>query len=181
MLPLKHVAYNDFHDFHELPYKAISYLIMNDEIIWKMLKYLTPDALSKPNLTREEKASLIYMGQENMTDFRVFMDSGQSDVWLREDAILRISTFAGLGKDRTRGIITMSFEIYSYYKINYLNTYCTRIDYMTQRILAVMNGAKIGSLGEMYFDAFRDPTDKAFTTGQIPYKGKQILMSANSG
>ena len=42
-----------------IPYKILTYLALEDEILWKLLAYNDYDALSKPNLTFQEKMALI--------------------------------------------------------------------------------------------------------------------------
>ena len=41
-------------------YKILEYLVVNNENIWKMLKYNSYDALSKPNLTVSEKLAFLW-------------------------------------------------------------------------------------------------------------------------
>mgnify|MGYP007069485523 CR=1 FL=1 len=72
-------SYNKFIGYDTLSYRVIEYLINNNEDIWKMLKYNTPDALSQPNLTLSEKAELIYQGEVDAEPFRVFRDAFTDD------------------------------------------------------------------------------------------------------
>ena len=50
--------YNSLSALPNAPYNILKYLAQNNENIWKLLKYNSYDALSKPNLTMEEKLSL---------------------------------------------------------------------------------------------------------------------------
>ena len=42
----------------------MEYLALNEEIFWKVIKYNTYDALSKPDLTFQEKMALIWARDE---------------------------------------------------------------------------------------------------------------------
>ena len=49
-------SYNQYDGLQNFTLLIIQHLMLNNEDIWKLLKYDTQDALEKPNLTREEKA-----------------------------------------------------------------------------------------------------------------------------
>ena len=59
------IAYAKYEEWDENPMRCVNYLIMNNELIWKLLKYNTPTAWKEesdggyPNLTQEEKSALI--------------------------------------------------------------------------------------------------------------------------
>ena len=151
-------------------------------MIWKLLKWTTSDAWKKTDLTPAEKAALIYSGQEDSSNYNVFMDVGQPDAFTREICMLRVSNWHITPKNRTVGILTVSFQIYSHYKINHLTNYKTRNDVIVEEILKTMNGAELkNGLGLFYFNGKRELTDRMINTGQIPFPGKQIFMSMNYG
>jgi hypothetical protein len=166
--------YNKYTNLPLLSYNCIKYLMDNNEIIWKLLKYNDSKALEKTNLTSLEKASLIYNGQANVNDFRVFSDFGQDDSILSESTILRISVLEVLPSNYVYGHVTMGLEIYAHYKINMLNNYATRIETIVQQLLEVFNGAEVPLLGRLYFD----PKTRSSVSliGAIPFKGKIITL-----
>jgi hypothetical protein len=176
------IAYNQFNDYDEIPYQVINHLMDNNELIWKLLKHDTPDAYLQVDLTKEEKARLVYNGEEVTTNYRVFMDVGQPDAVTKEMTLLRISHWHITPKNRTTGIITLSFQVYAHYKINHLSNYKTRNDVIINELIKTMNGVQIkGGLGVLYFDGKRELTDRMIVTGQIPFIGKQLFMSMNYG
>lgn len=179
-LPIGLTAYNDFRQFSKLSYNCISKMIEENELIWKLLKYPDPDAWDKPSLTREEKAALIYSGQQDSSQFRVFMDGKQPDVLMDECTLVRIMPHYAVGLNRTVGYIEMNFEIFSHYKINHLSNYQTRIDTIAGELLALFNGSDVGGLGLLAFDKMMDESSRLFEAGQIPFGGKQIIMSTYS-
>jgi hypothetical protein len=172
-------AYNQFTEYANFSYNCISYLMTENELIWKLLKYNTPDAWNLSNLSAAEKAALIYTGQEDGSTFRVFLDGGIPDAWMEQSCIIRISPLNMIAKNRTVGIVAMVFEVYAHYKINSLSNYTTRVDTIVQQFLEVFNGIEIGGLGKLFFDMMRDPADKLLEGGKLPFKGKRVFMSTN--
>jgi len=173
-------AYSDFRIFSKLSYNCIKFMMDNNELIWKLLKYTDPDAWNKPNLTQDEKAALIYSGQQDSSKFNVFMDGKQPDVLVEEVTLVRIMPHYAVGLNRTLGYVEVSMEIFSHYKINHMSNYQTRIDTITEELLALFNGAELGGVGLMSFDKMADQSARLFQAGQIPFGGKQIIFSTYS-
>ena len=72
--------YNSMSALPFIPYNILDHLAKNNEIIWKLLKYNTYDALLQPDLTFNEKMSLIW--REGAQDkYGIFLSN------LIEDAI----------------------------------------------------------------------------------------------
>jgi hypothetical protein len=173
-------AYNDFRQFSLLSYNCIKFLMDNNELVWKLLKHTEPDAWNKADLTQEEKAALIYSGQQDSSIYHVFMDGKQPDVLVKEITLLRIMPYYAVGVNRTLGFIEVSMEVFSHYKINHMSNYKTRIDSITGELLATFNGSNVGGLGLMSFDKMADQSSRLFQTGQIPFGGKQLIFSTYS-
>lgn len=170
-------AYNDFSLFAKLSYNCIKYMMDNNELIWKLLKYTEPDAWDKPDLTQEEKAGLIYAGQQDSSQYRVFMDGKQPDVLMGEIALVRIMPRFAVGFNRTVGLIEVGMEVFAHYKVNHMSNYQTRIDTITGELLSTFNGADIGGVGLLNFDKSTDESARLFEAGQIPFGGKYIIFS----
>ena len=173
-------AYNKFSQFSDLSYNCIKYMMNNNEMIWKLLKYNDTDAWKKPNLTQGEKAQLIYSGQSDTSQYTIFMDSKQPDVQMKEISMLRIHPNAAIGMNRTVGYIEMAMEVFSHYKINHLSNYRTRIDLISQELLGLFNGVEIGGLGLLTFDKIADQSSRLFQAGQIPFGGTALYFSTYS-
>ena len=173
-------AYNQFQDLDVVSMNCINMLMDESEIVWKLLYYNDRDAWNKSNLTKAQKRSMIYGGEDDETKYRVFMDIGQNDAWTQESCVIRISPHSAIGKNRTVGILTVSFEVFAHYKINTLSNYKTRVEMITKEFFRIFNGARIGGLGQLYFDGMANPTDRMIQASQIPFKGKQVFMSVNA-
>jgi len=174
-------AYNIYSGFSDFSYKCISYLMDNNELIWKLLKYKDPEAWDKANLTVAEKAALIYKGQEDTSTSNVFMDVGQPDAWTREDCILRISPHSIFPDNRTVGTMSMLFEIYAHYKCNHLSNYKVRIDWITEELIGLFNGVNIAGIGRLFMDRVALFDSRAIPGGQTPYKGRWMIFGNKMG
>lgn len=175
-------SYNTYSKFPLFSYTCIQHLLNNNELIFKLLKYNDADAWDETNLTTAEKIALIYKGQEDMENYNIFMDGGQSDAWTKESTVLRIYPWEIYPNNRTVGTICMAFEVFSHYKINHLSNYTTRIDTIIQQLIEEFNGFNIGDIGKLEFDNRMGSISQRMTErGQTPYKGKYILMSTKSG
>jgi hypothetical protein len=170
-------SYAQYDFFDEYSYTLIKYLMENDEVIWKLLKYDTPDAWNRADLSQVEKGSLIYAGGDNSATARVFMDIGQPDVLTEEVCIVRISPYSIFPDNRVVGTTSIMFEVYSHYKINHLSNYKTRIDMITKRLIQVFNGSLIGGLGRLFFDRVGSDSNRMENGSQLPFKGRWIIMS----
>jgi len=173
-------AYNKFRQFSTLSYNCIKLLMDDNELVWKLLKYSDPDAWNKPTLSQEEKGELIYAGQQDTSQFHVFMDGKQPDVLVKEVTLLRIMPTYAVGMNRTLGYIEVGMEVFSHYKINHMSNYKTRIDTITEELLATFNGKDVGGLGLLSFDKMADQSSRLFEAGQIPFGGKKIIFSTYS-
>jgi hypothetical protein len=174
-------AYAKYDNFDELSYTCIKYLMDNNEIIWPLLKYPTPDAWEKPYLSQQEKADLIYKGEGNIFDYHVFMDTGQDDVILEQSCVIRISPYSVYSEGRTTGTIYINFEVYCNYKINHLTNYKTRVDMVMKQFIQTFNGANVGGIGLLNMDKGANQNARMEIGGQIPAKGKWLLMAVKSG
>jgi hypothetical protein len=174
-------AYNKYSSLADFSYNCVSYLLENNEMVWKLLKYTSPDAWNKSNLSHVEKAELVYAGQQDASGSRVFLDIGQPDVFTEEICVLRISPVSVVPKNRTIGLVSMMFEVYAHYKINHLSNYQTRIDLICQNLLDVFNGVEMGGIGKMFFDGVRSTDNKLTQGGVTPFRGKRLVMTTNVG
>lgn len=178
MIDITRQEYNKFEEAPNLPYNCVSYLMDNNELIWKLLKYDTGDAWKMPNLTKEEKGNLVYPGNgADSSLYRVFLDTGQDNTFTRESTVIRISWVTLIPSNYIYGYVIMGFEVYSHYKINHLSNYQPRTDIITQQFLEVFNGSEIKGLGRLYFD-YRASSGRTTSsiTGQLPFKGKITTM-----
>lgn len=169
-------SYATYAGLSDFSYIAIKYMLENDDLIWKLLFYNDSFAWNKPNLSQSQKTSLIYKGEDDTSSFRVFMDTGQPDSEKNEVCIVRIHPYTINPDNRVWGSVTMMFEVYSHYKINHLSNYTTRNDMILERFISLFNGIELGGIGKLHFDAMGTFGLRVETVGQLPYRGKWVLM-----
>jgi hypothetical protein len=175
-------SYSSVEEYPNFAYNCITHLINdeNAEIIWKLLYYNDREAwrndASHPNLTLAQKRNLVYAGQENQEDFRVFLDFGMDDAWTTEACLLRISPLSLFPAARMIVSASIAFEAYCHFKLNTHSNHQTRIDVITQTILKSLNGADVGGIGVLYFDARASRVCSSTLVGQIPYRGRRTIM-----
>lgn len=179
MSELDFASYNQYLTYPNIQYQLIMYLIDNNETIWKMLKYESPDAWKQPNLSRKEKMDLIYRGTGNQCDFNVFMDEGQNDVFTESTCLLRIFPYELFPENYVETDIYVCFQILTYYDINHLSNYQTRTDVIVSELLRTFNGKSIDGVGRIVFDRNTFPRCKAGTYSTKPFMGKLVVMGIN--
>lgn len=146
------VGYNTYRNMRGMGYNVLYYLMENNEEIWKLLKYNTPDALSKPNLTMKEKADLVWDGTGDSEEYRVFRGAYLDDAFIDQSSQLRIYVTVLNPDNRTVGTVDIGIEILVHNKIINLDTYETRQEVLLQQVLETLNGKEIGGVGKLFFD-----------------------------
>lgn len=177
-------AYNKLTNYRLLSYYIISYLMDNNEIIWKLLKYPNNDALDMPNLTLTEKAELIYNGEINAEPFRVFRTAfPMDDAYTEQITQLRIFPTYNNPENRMASVQDFMINPITHVKLSHLNDYSTRIDTMVEEVIRTLNGVLVEGVGVMYFDAGRQRSNSIKYTPNIGnnknFEGAYIIMSCN--
>jgi len=173
-------AYNKYTLLPNVSYNIATYLMDNDEFIWKLLKYDTNDAWapSKADLTKSEKGALIYKGVGDPTTFRLFFDAGMDGAWTIATTILRISPVILIPKNYVTGVQSIRFEVYSHATLNMLSNYNPRNLSIIQRLIEVLNGADIEGIGRIFFDYKISSYCRmaGINVGSATYKGYELIM-----
>ena len=146
------MAFNNFAEMPQLPYKVVATLLTEEsqsaEDFWKLLKYVDVDALSKPNLTYEEKVALIWTGDSLEQNYNVFLKPliGSSLDNAEAQTQLRIFRFTTMPTNRLESVITIEADFITNEKtcLVYQNgIMCERTDLMEALFLDIMNGRDI--------------------------------------
>ena len=146
--------YNQYDGLQNFTLLIIQHLMLNNEDIWKLLKYDTQDALEKPNLTREEKAKLIYPGASggDMDDYRVFRTPYLDDLTTNQQAQLRVYLESITPDTRLYGTVDVNIEVICHVKMIELNDYQNRAESIVWQVIKTLNGADVGGIGKLFFD-----------------------------
>lgn len=175
--------FNTYSSLDGLCHRVIQYLMMNDEDIWKLLKYPTPDALYKENLTMREKADLIYTDSSDSSNFRVFRAPFMDDVFDEQCAQLRVYVEAITPDTTLYGTVDIQIEIVSHVKIINLVEYRNRLEVLLQRVIKTLNGAYVGGVGQLMFDRTMSYYDlvKYNLYNNRNFCGYSLIMSTKVG
>jgi hypothetical protein len=171
-----------FNTFETLPlvgFLCAMHLVDNNEMIWRLVKYNEADAWKQTNLTRSEKLALLFNGVGNQNDFRIFIDEGQIDVWTQQACVLRIFPIEIFPENQVMADLYIAFQVLSYYEINHLTNYQTRVDTMIAEIAKTFNGTIIDGVGMLSFDRSAFPRCKMAQYGIKPFLGKMIVMGVS--
>ena len=182
ILPINTDGYNNYKEFPLIASNIIAFLMVNNEIVWKLLKYSDADAYKNdtnhPNLTLAEKQALIYDGKRVKTSCRVFQGAGLDDAWTEQACILRITPNRIIPVQKVIGNMTVMFELYCHSSVDQLSNEQTRLNMITQQIIELFNGQTIGGIGEIYFVKLKYNNDAEMMAGvaSLPFRANKILM-----
>jgi len=175
-------GYNKFGQIPMMSYNILSYLIQNNEDIWKILKYPSSDCLSQPNLTQSEKGALIYSGEADSTPYRAFLDNFLDDAFVEQVSLLRIFPEIIIPTSRVLSSVTFHIQAFSHVKLQILDGYMNRNVYLMQQILQTLNGMDISGVGNLSFDRMGNPYDRANLniSNSKSFSGYSIFMSTRT-
>lgn len=170
-----------------IPYNILVYLARQDgaEDLWKMLKYNSYDALSKPNLSFEEKLKLIWRNgpQEK---YGVFLTPLIEDAICESKCVLKIYDYYIHAKELYTSILVYAFDFLyggQMSLIEYDGVPVSRGDLFVNIILTVLNGAEVGGIGKLIFydDMSRYDLARVTIGNSKTFTGIQLFMSVNVG
>ena len=177
--------YNSMSALPYIPYRILTYLAKNDEIIWKLLKYNDYDALSKPDLSFREKLDLIWKtGPQESKG--IFMTNLVEDAIAESKCILKIYDYYIHAKELNYGTVVYAFDcLYGGQMslVKYNKIPVSRGDLFINRILTVLNGAYVGGVGKLIFldDMSRYDLGRSTIGNSKTFTGVQLFMSVNVG
>lgn len=150
-------GYNQYTNLDMFPYYCVSYLLKNNEDLWKMIHpdYTDKNCLSKPNLTTTQKQNLIYNGETDSSSYRVFLEGGNNDAFTKQASLLRVYPIYVSPENKVTGVVSITFECLVHYKsgtITNANGYSPRALTMVKSIIQTLNGADVGGVGLLSLD-----------------------------
>lgn len=178
--------YNQYSALPYIPYNILKYLVENNENIWKLLKYNTYDALSKENLTHDEKIALLWTQQDNQERYRVFLTNLLSNMIPDATSMLRIYRIGTTPINHLLGTSVYEFDMLFGDKIamvEYENTPCNRADVFEMELLKTLNGKEVSGVGVLQFNQKVSVLSRSVMNigNDKTYTGISILMAVNIG
>ena len=153
--------YNEYGKIRQFEYNIVTYLMQNNQEVWKLLNKALPNCLSDADLTIEQKGALIYQGQPDSTPYRVFLQPFTDDAFDEQQSQIRIYTSYIKPTNRVYGLVDFCFEVVSHNKICTLDGYENRNVVLMQQIIETLNGSDINGVGLLTFDYSRSTNNRA--------------------
>ncbi len=170
-----------------IPYNILTYLATQEsaENLWKMLKYNSYDALSKPNLTFDEKLALIWrFGPQE--DYGVFFTNLVEDAIPTSKSILKLYDYYIHASEIQYGTVVYAFDFLfggQMSLVDYNGVPVSRADLFINTILSTLNGAYVGGVGTLTFhdDLSRYNLAKSVIGNSKTFTGVCLYMSVMVG
>lgn len=146
--------FNKFTSLPFIPYRIIVALMENDNF-FKLLKYNTYDALSKPNLTEDEKIAMICKDNEDMHNYNIFLTNVEPNELVQSKTILKIYRYDTLPDNYAMATVSYKMDILYGTKnavVNYQGVPCARVDVMEMELMKTLNGADVAGVGLLQFN-----------------------------
>jgi hypothetical protein len=174
---------NKFNTDDSIPlmsYSCASYLVQNNELIWKLLLDKTPDSWKLPNLTTKQKTDMIYQGLGDVNNYNVFFDDFQDDAINSECTFLRIFPIDDIPQTHLISNVCIAMVVFTHWNLNHLSNYETRIERIVQQLKSTFHGRDIPKVGQLIYSQERSRACKSIIVGKTPYKGKMIVFNTYS-
>lgn len=144
--------YNSLAALPKAPYNILTHLALNNENIWKMIKYNSYDALSKPNLTLEEKMKYVWKSGKQ-EDYSVFFTALIEDAICESKCVFKIYQYYV----HANPSLYMSTPVYAFdflyggnmSLVEYEGVPVSRGDLFIHELLSTLNGVSIGGVGKL--------------------------------
>lgn len=159
--------YNSLGALPCIPYTIMKYLALNDEMIWKLLKYNSTNALSMPNLTFSEKMALIWTGDAKQEHYSVFFTNLVEDAITQSKTIMKLYKFYIDTESVYLSNVVYQIDILfggNMSMVNYEGIPVPRDDLMIHCLLKVLNGAYVGGIGMLQLNTQMSRYSSAKTT-----------------
>lgn len=186
-----YMAFNDFAEMPQIPYKVIATLLTEKskeaENFWKLLKYTEQDALEKDNLTYDEKFALVWRGDSIEQNYNVFLKPlvGSSLDTAEAQTQLRVFRYTTMPTNQYEAIICFEVNFITHEKtaLVYQDGYlCERTDLMESLFLNIMNGRdiEIGSGIITFNREFSRSCNSQLNIGNSKsFYGRSLVMALN--
>lgn len=179
------IGFNDFQIAPYIPYNIILQLIENENI-FKILKYPEYDCLNKENVPYEEKINMIWKNQDRQEDYNIFINRTINNMIYDAKTILKIYKVDIQPVNRSLSIVSYEFDILYGSKIaliNYNGVPCNRADVLETEILKTLNGKNVNGVGVLQFneDLTRICRSRNNLGNESTFSGTSLIMATQIG
>lgn len=177
--------YNSMSRLPHIPYNILTYLATEEQILWKLLKYDTYDALSQPDLTETEKLDLLWL-EGPQEEYNVFFTNIVDDAIAESKSILKIYDYYIHANQLYTSTVVYVFDFLYGSKmamVEYNGIPVSRADLFVNRVLETLNGVEVGGVGKLIFfdDMSRYDLGRSVIGNSKTFTGYQLFLSVNVG
>lgn len=183
----QHVQYADYRSVRTLPYEIINKLMIDNEELWKLMKY--DNTVGKPNLTLDEKRAMICTDSINADRYNVVLQKFTDEAMTSDDgkvfAQMRIQVLSGYSETPSNAKISVLFQFVVNDKKMLCQTDVTPFDNrafaMCQNVISCLNGKPLDTAKNyLYINDDEDYNgDLKLVTYNKEYSGYILIMSIN--
>ena len=183
----QHVQYADYRSVRTLPYEVINKLMIDNEELWKLMKY--DNTVGKPNLTLDEKRAMICTDSINADRYNVVLQKFTDEAMTSDDgrvfAQMRIQVLSGYSQTPSNAKMSVLFQFVVNDKKMLCQTDVTPFDNrafaMCQNVISCLNGKPLDTAKNyLYINDDEDYNgDLKLVTYNKEYSGYILIMSIN--
>lgn len=183
----QHVQYADYRSVRTLPYEIINKLMIDNEELWKLMKY--DNTVGKPNLTLDEKRAMICTDSINADRYNVVLQKFTDEAMTSDDgrvfAQMRIQVLSGYSQTPSNAKMSVLFQFVVNDKKMLCQTDVTPFDNrafaMCQNVISCLNGKPLDTAKNyLYINDDEDYNgDLKLVTYNKEYSGYILIMSIN--
>lgn len=178
MIPETFSTVNRLTHIRKLVCNVAEFLMINNEEIWKILKYSTSDALKQPDLSLKEKKDLTYKANKKEDDCRLFLQLYPNNLTTQMQSRIYIDIANVIPDNNQVSTVTLSIETISHNSMKMLDdTNENRDVVLLQNIVSTLNGHNIQGVTNFFFNRDYGNAIRNVRYDTKAYSGFNILMS----
>lgn len=172
-----------------IPYKIMEFLALSDkkeaQMLWKMLKYNGYDALSKEDLSFDEKMSLVWKNGKQ-EKYGVFLTNLIEDAIAESKCVLKCYNYYIHAEELYTSTVVYAFDFLYGGQMSLVDMDgypVSRGDLFVHCVLSLLNGAYVGGVGRLTFlnDMSRYDGAKSVIGNSKTFTGVCLYMSTLVG
>lgn len=180
------IIFNSMSRLPQIPYKILTYLAQEEQILWKLLAYNGYDALNQPDLTLSQKLNLLWKNGDPQDSYNIFFTNLVEDAIAESKCILKIYNYYIHANQLYTGTVVYAFDFLFGGKmsmVDYNGIPISRADLFVNRILTLLNGVEVNGVGKMIFldDMSRYDFGRSVIGNSKTFTGYQLFLSVNVG
>lgn len=176
--------FNTFASLPNIPYNIVVHLAKDPKAdnLFKLLKYNDYDALGKPNLSLQEKLSLVWKNDPDQNKYNIFFTQMVENEQTEERTLLKIYKYTTSPENAQTAVVSYEFDILTGGKITMVeyNGYpCSRLDVAEAILLESLNGIDVNGVGYFQFNQQLSRLDRSYygIGNNTNFTGHGIIMS----